>query len=71
MEEYLYDYYGYDVDEYPLQGLACVQVKTVEKQDGDTDTMREDIMTAKVGGKWYIIRTLSKSEVKDVIAEAE
>ncbi len=71
VEEYLEDFYGYDVDEYPLDALACVQVKTVTKEDGEKETDKMDYIAAKVDGKWYVMQYLSKTEIKNVIRDAE
>ncbi len=69
IEEYLEDTKDYDVDEYPLQGVARVKATVTVNDDGDKDTETVDIITVKVKGKWYVATWLSEYLIEDVILD--
>ncbi|MBE7024504.1 MAG: zinc ribbon domain-containing protein [Ruminococcaceae bacterium] len=71
IEKYLDEMYGYDVEEYPLQGVARVKATVVTKEDGDKDSSTRDVITIKVKGKWYVMQSLSKSTVDYILDDWE
>ena len=67
IEEYLDDNYGYDVDEYPLQGVARVKATVITREDGDRDADTQEFITFKVKGRWYVMEGFSKSAIENML----
>lgn len=67
IEERLEENYGYDVEEYPLQGVARVKATVITKEDGDKDSDTQEFITFKVKGKWYVMPGFSKSTIDNML----
>ncbi|MBQ7033525.1 MAG: zinc-ribbon domain-containing protein [Clostridia bacterium] len=61
------DEYGYDVDEYPLQGVARVKALYTEIEDGDKYSDTREYITIKVKGKWYVMYSWDESDIDDIL----
>lgn len=69
--KYLDEMYGYDTEEYPLTAVARVKATLITKEDGDRDSTTKEFITVKVKGKWYVMDSLSKSQIEFILEDWE
>lgn len=68
---YMDEMYDYDTEEYPLNAVARVKATVITKEDGDKDSTTQEFITVKVKGKWYVMSSLSKSQIEFILEDWE